>query len=177
MGLTKSPVFIFLVKVGLIFVGWYILYEIWLLPDGRLDEWLSLNIVGSSAGILKWLGYETFVFDRVVAVGENPGIKIVNGCNGISAIGLFLGFIIAYPGNRKDKISFTIVGIGVIYLVNILRIVVLAITQAQWPEFFKITHDYSTTAIFYLVIFVLWMIWVNYSDSLLKTQKAPVTDA
>lgn len=176
MDIKNSQVLIFLLKVGAIFTGWYILYELWLLPDGRLDEWLSLNIVGSSAGILKWLGYEIFVFDRVVAVGEHPGIKIVNGCNGISAIGLFLGFIIAYPGNWKDKISFTIVGIGVIYLVNIARIVVLAITQARWPDFFKITHDYSTTAIFYLVIFVLWMIWVNYSDGLLKAQKTPVTD-
>jgi len=177
MDVNKSPVLIFLFKVGVIFISWYIVYELWLLPDGRLDEWLSLNIVGSSAGILKWLGYEIFVFERVVAVGEFPGIKIVNGCNGISAMGLFLGFIIAYPGEWKEKISFTVLGIGIIYLVNIFRIVVLAITQAEWPGFFNITHDYSTTAIFYLVIFVLWMVWINYSDSLQKAQKKPLTNA
>jgi len=177
MDVNKSPVLIFLFKVGVIFISWYIVYELWLLPDGRLDEWLSLNIVGSSAGILKWLGYEIFVFERVVAVGEFPGIKIVNGCNGISAMGLFLGFIIAYPGDWKEKISFTVLGIGIIYLVNIFRIVVLAITQAEWPGFFNITHDYSTTAIFYLVIFVLWMVWINYSDSLQKAQKKPLTNA
>lgn len=56
-------------------------------------------------------------------------------------------------------------GIGVIYLVNILRILVLTITQAYYPQFFDFTHDYSTTAIFYLFIFLLWVVWVNFSDA------------
>jgi hypothetical protein len=35
----------------------------------------------------------------------------------------------------------------------------------RWPAMFDITHDYSTTAIFYLVIFVLWMVWANLGDT------------
>ena len=57
-----------------------------------------------------------------------------------------------------------ITGIGVIYIVNVLRIVLLAITQIYWSEFFNFTHDYSTTAIFYIVIFIMWVIWANYGS-------------
>jgi len=162
--MLKSPVIQFVLKALAIFIVWYVLYEIWLLPDGRLDEWVSLNIVGVSSGIIQLFGYETWSVNRIIGIGENGGIELVDGCTGISAIGLFLGFILAYPGDWKNRISFSLLGIGVIYIVNIFRIVVLVITQEEWIEFFDITHDYSTTTIFYIVIFLLWMTWVKFSD-------------
>ncbi|MEX0723188.1 MAG: archaeosortase/exosortase family protein [Gracilimonas sp.] len=160
----NSPVIKFIAKALLIFIIWYLIYELWLLPDGSLDEWLSLNIIGASAGFLKWIGYEVFTVNRIIGIGEYPGIEIVDGCNGIAAMGLFLGFILAYPGDWKNRISFSVLGICVIYVVNMVRIITLTITQVEWPKFFDFTHDYSTTTIFYLVIFLLWMVWVNYSD-------------
>lgn len=170
----NSPVIQFIIKALGIFVVWYLLYELWLLPDGRLDYRLSLNIIGNSAGILEWMGFDVYTVDRIIGIGEYSGIKIVDGCNGIAAMGLFLGFIIAYPGDRVQKLSYTFIGIGIIYLVNILRVIVLTITQVKWPEFFEFTHDYSTTAIFYIVIFVLWMVWVNYSDHTFQQNAKPV---
>lgn len=161
----KSPVTQFILKALGIFAIWYVIYELWLLPQGDLDEWLSLNIVSVSNGIIQLFGYETWTMHRIIGIGENAGIQLVDGCTGISAIGLFLGFILAYPGDWINRISFSLLGIGVIYLVNILRIVVLAITQEEWIEFFDFTHDYSTTTIFYVVIFVLWMIWVQLSEA------------
>lgn len=163
--MLKSPVTQFILKALGIFAIWYVIYELWLLPQGDLDEWLSLNIVSVSNGIIQLFGYETWTMHRIIGIGENAGIQLVDGCTGISAIGLFLGFILAYPGDWKNRISFSLLGIGVIYLVNILRIVVLAITQEEWIEFFDFTHDYSTTTIFYVVIFVLWMIWVQLSEA------------
>lgn len=160
----KSPTLKFVLTALGIFVVWYIVYEKWLLPDGRLDEWLSLNIIGNSAGIIKWLGYDVYTVNRIIGIGEYSGIEVVDGCNGISAIGLFLGFILAFPGPWKNRLSFSIVGIGIIYLINVLRIVTLTITKVEWPAFFNFTHDYSTTTIFYISIFFLWMIWVNYNS-------------
>jgi len=160
----KSDVTLFLLKVLGIYIVWYIVYDLWLLPDGRLDEWLVLNIVGVSSSILQWLHYDVFWIGRLIGLNGSPGIVLVNGCSGISAIGLFIGFVIAYPGRWIPRLSFIIIGMGVIYIVNIIRIMVLAITQKFYPSMFGVTHDYSTTAIFYLVIFALWMIWVNIGD-------------
>lgn len=169
--MLKSPITQFIFKALAVFIAWYVLYELWLLPDGSLDEWVALNIVSVSRGIIDVFGYDTWSVNRIIGIGENGGIELVDGCTGISAIGLFLGFILAYPGNWKNRISFSLLGIGVIYIVNILRIVTLVITQEEWSEFFDFTHDYSTTTIFYVVIFLLWMTWVKFSDGDFSTSE------
>lgn len=167
----KSDIAQFLLKVVGIYILWYIIYDLWLLPDGRLDKWLVLNVIDVSSSLLSGMGYDVYWTGRLIGLENTAGILLVNGCSGISAIGLFIGFVIAYPGRWIPRISFILVGIGVIYLVNILRIIVLVITQQFYPAIFDITHDYSTTAIFYLVIFVLWMIWVNLGGKDFSTDK------
>lgn len=175
MALLKSDIAKFLVKVICIYFVWYLVYELWILPNGYIDEPLSENIASISAGILSFLGEDVFYYGRVVGIVGAAGGEIVNGCNGIAAIGLFIGFIFAYPGAWKPRIYFSIFGVAVIYLVNITRIVILSYTQYYWPQVFNFTHDYSTTAIFYIVIFVLWMIWANYGEpmDLEQSYKSP----
>ena len=163
--LLDSPIFLFIAKVLGIYILWYLIYELWLLPDGSLDHWLAINIVDVSTGILKGFGYETYRAGRLLGIGESNGIILVDGCTGISAIGLFIGFVIAYPGKWIPRMAFIFIGVGVIYLVNIIRICFLAVTQVTNPAIFDFTHDYSTTAIFYIVIFGLWVIWANLGDN------------
>lgn len=164
MNFLKSDITRFILKVAGIYVVWYILYELWLLPTGLIDRPLSHNIASVSAGILSFFGQEVFLSGRILGITGAPGVEIVDGCNGIAAIGLFLGFIIAYPGKWKPRLYFAIFGIGVIYIVNVVRIVTLCYVQKYLPGSFDFMHDYSTTAIFYIVIFGLWMIWANYGD-------------
>ncbi|MEO1022674.1 MAG: archaeosortase/exosortase family protein [Bacteroidota bacterium] len=161
----KSPLVQFALKALGIFVAWYILYELWLLPDGRLDEWLSLNIIGNVSGILQLFGYDIYTVNRIIGVNGFSGVELVDGCNGISAMGLFFGFIFAFPGAWKEKAYFSIFGVLIIYLINILRVVVLTVTKVEWPSLFDFTHDYSTTAIFYLIIFLMWVLWVKVSET------------
>ncbi|MEX2456051.1 MAG: archaeosortase/exosortase family protein [Balneolaceae bacterium] len=160
----------FILKIVGIYAVWYITYELWLLPNGWIDEPLSMNIASISAGILNAMGESVIYYGRVVGLEGGAGIEIVDGCNGIAAIGLFLGFIYAYPGDWTPRILFSIVGILVIYLVNIARIVFLSYIQVYWPSIFDFSHDYSTTTIFYLVIFILWMIWANIGEFKTKTE-------
>ena len=162
--LQPSPIRTFALKALGIFVLWYVLYELWLLPDGRLDYWVALRVIDGAAFVTKLMGFEVWMQDRVVTIVGNNGIEMVDGCTGISAIGLFLGFIWAYPGENYMRIKFSLMGMAVIYIVNVLRIATLMLMQEWAPQFFDITHDYSTTTIFYLVIFLLWMLWVRIAD-------------
>lgn len=175
----KSDIAIFLLKVICIYLVWYMVYEVWVLPSGVIDEPLSKNIASVSAGIVHFLGEDVFYYGRVVGIIGTPGGEIVDGCNGIAAIGLFLGFIFAYPGAWMPRIFFSIFGIAVIYLINITRIVVLTFTQFYWPEAYDFMHDYSTTTIFYIAIFILWVVWANFGDPAIasetKKQPAPAT--
>lgn len=165
MSFFKSEITKFILKVFVIYIIWYVVYELWILPSGIIDDPLSRNIASISAGILSFFGESVFYFDRVVGLSGTPGIEIVDGCNGIAAIGLFLGFIFAYPGAWVPRLLFSVFGIAVIYITNVVRTVTLSYIQAYWPQAFDFTHDYSTTAIFYIIIFILWVIWANYGDS------------
>jgi exosortase family protein XrtF len=166
----RSPLTIFILKSIGFFLLWYIIYELWLLPNGRVDEFIALNVIGISKGILELFSFEIFSYNRVIGIFGNAGVEIVDGCNGIAAMGLFFGFIIAYPGDIKKKISFSILGICLIYISNIVRIVALVITQETNPQIFDFFHDYTTTAIFYFIIFGLWMVWVNYSEGSFRNE-------
>lgn len=159
-------------KAILIFAGkmlawfgiWYLFYEVWLLPDGRLDAFLSVNIVEVAAGIISLTGLDFFQANRVIGIVGTNGLIVVNGCNGLEAIGLFIGFVMSYPGDRIKRSFFIPMGILVIYLVNVFRIVSLVLIQYFYPTAFDFAHDYSTSAIFYLAIFAMWVIWINFGQ-------------
>lgn len=148
----------FILKTTAFFIVWYIAYDMLIGPDGRLDYWVSINVVESSAAIAR-LFADVFVQERVVGLIGQPGIMLVDGCNGIAAMGLFFGFLLGYPGRVLPKLIYGFIGVILLYLVNIARIVALVFTQKHFPEIFAFTHDYSTTFLFYLVIFGLWVVW------------------
>lgn len=160
----NKAIFIFAGKLLAWFGIWYLIYEMWLLPDGRLDAFLSVNIVEVAAGILGLFGADLFHANRVLGIVGTNGIIVVNGCNGLEAIGLFIGFVMSYPGDSIKRAFFIPMGILVIYLVNVFRIVSLVLIQYYYPAGFDFAHDYSTSAIFYLAIFAMWVIWINFGQ-------------
>jgi exosortase family protein XrtF len=162
--LFTSPVALFALRAVGIFVLWYAVYDLWLLPDGRLDEWVSLHIVGLNATLLTAMGYSVWVVERIIGLDGMNGIWLVDGCNGLEVFGLFIGFVVAYPGTWRNRAWFIPAGIFLIYVVNVVRIAVLVVTQQEWPAFFDLMHDYLTTSVFYLVVFVLWVLWAQLTD-------------
>jgi len=96
-----------------------------------------------------------------VSVAEAAGIIIVNGCNGLSTIGLFSGFVLAFPGRWARRAWFLPVGAVVLYLSNVVRVALLAGLQPHWPSAFDGLHAVGTQ-FFYLVVFGLWVLWVRY---------------
>ncbi|MBC8346887.1 MAG: hypothetical protein H8E56_11600, partial [Candidatus Marinimicrobia bacterium] len=53
-----SPLTRFLMKAGAIYIIWYLIYDYYLLPDGRLDAFLSLSGVNLAGGILNMFGWD-----------------------------------------------------------------------------------------------------------------------
>ncbi|MDZ7613496.1 MAG: exosortase family protein XrtF [Flavobacteriaceae bacterium] len=89
-------------------------------------------------------------------------INVVEGCNSVSIIILFLAFIIAFKGDLKDTFFYGIFGIVTIYLVNILRIFFIAAIYQRYPQHRIFIHDLLFPAIIYGYIFILWIFWVKF---------------
>lgn len=95
--------------------------------------------------------------------------RIIEGCNSISIIILFVSFIIAYAGKIKTTFFYLIFGCVLIYIVNLMRIVILTVGLYHYPWRREILHSVIFPLIIYGLMFLLWMFWV-YRFVNLKTK-------
>jgi exosortase family protein XrtF len=88
-------------------------------------------------------------------------VRIVEGCNGISVIILFISFIAAFSGSLKNTLLFILGGTFLIYILNVLRIALLIVLMYYFPEKKHLLHSVLFPTIIYGSVFILWIIWVN----------------
>ena len=96
-----------------------------------------------------------------ININDKPVLRLIEGCNGVSVIILFIAFIIAFKGRLIDTIIFASVGSIIIYILNIFRIVMLTVAMLKFPAYQDFLHQIIFPLFIYGSIFVLWMIWVN----------------
>lgn len=87
--------------------------------------------------------------------------RIVEGCNAVSVMILFVSFIAAFSGKLKKTILFVLFGIVSIYILNVLRIALLVVLLYNFPENNKLVHDIIFPLIIYGYVFLLWIFWIN----------------
>lgn len=98
--------------------------------------------------------------------------RIVEGCNGLSVIILFISFIIAFTGRLKVTAIYIISGSLLIHMLNIVRIALLAIGLYYFPSLENMLHEVVFPLFIYGVVFGLWVIWVNkFSSHATKTDQ------
>ncbi len=127
-----------------------------------------------SESLLDSLGYDA----SIEAHPNEPSMKliinnkyvarVIEGCNSVSVIILFVSFIIAFAGRLKPTIIYLLAGSVLIYAVNLLRIVILSIGLFHYPWRRNILHSIIFPLIIYGMVFLLWMVWVNRYASLKK---------
>lgn len=86
----------------------------------------------------------------------------INGsCSGDKQILQFLLLVLIYPGIWKHKLWYIPLGMAIIHFTNVLRIVLLAVVSVNKPEWWHIAHNTALRGMFYVVILILWIIWVE----------------
>lgn len=88
-------------------------------------------------------------------------IRIVEGCNAVSVIILFISFVIAFSGKFKTTLLFILSGTLFIYILNVIRIALLAVLLFHYPEKVHLLHGVLFPLIIYGLVFILWVFWVN----------------
>ena len=161
-----NPLIRFVVVGAALYLGWYVLYEFYLRPDSRIDEWVIHQIVLGTEWVLSTLGYDLTMYERSefmnhVGILNSPGVTVGAPCDGIILFALFACFIIAFPGPIKHKLWFAPLGIASIHFINVLRVAALAIIVDVNPDWLDFNHDYTFTIIVYAFVFMLWYIWVQ----------------
>src|SRR6218665_2143553 len=107
IALFKQPIPRFLILLLSFYLGWDLVYNLWLHPAETVDMYVIDTTIAISKWLLEAFGYVVFTgAERVIGVDGTGGLWIGDNCNGIALFALFTGFIVAYPGNWKRKIIF-----------------------------------------------------------------------
>ncbi|HQQ96810.1 MAG TPA: exosortase family protein XrtF [Cyclobacteriaceae bacterium] len=93
---------------------------------------------------------------------HGPVLRVFEGCNGVNVMIVFVSFMIAIGGRFSNLAKFTIGGLLVIHVANLLRVFLLFITAIYQPRLFYYFHKYLFTAVLYAVVFALWYVWIEY---------------
>tara|TARA_R110002073_G_scaffold220418_1_gene380566 strand:- start:53350 stop:53892 length:543 start_codon:yes stop_codon:yes gene_type:complete len=177
----KKTIIKFLIKF---FVAYFVLlgiYSIYLKQTQQKGDVFSCSPITKTVAkhtkqFAELLGYEAMTeqheseLSMKFFVGDIYSARIVEGCNAISVIILFLSFIIAFSGSIKATIIFGITGTLVIYIVNIVRILALSKLIYIYPEYQDMLHNLFFPAIIYGTVFLLWVLWVNKFSYLKKAK-------
>ncbi|HYE94773.1 MAG TPA: archaeosortase/exosortase family protein [Rubricoccaceae bacterium] len=167
-----SPPVSFVAILLVCYGAWYAAYELVLRPDGRLDAAVAHAVAATAWAQLDVLGQPVAVSGRTVRLAGTSGVFVEDGCNGLSALGLFAGFVLAYPGRWRRRLWFVPLGLLVVFLANVARVAALAYFAAHWPAGFDLLHSVGTSAFFYFVIFGLWVLWAHVGGSRLHPASA-----
>ena len=118
------------------------------------DLLLLFNADVSSELHVSQSGVKLFYNQKYVA-------RIIEGCNALSVIILFISFVVAFAGKLKYTIPYIIGGSLFVYLLNIVRIAILIVAMYHFPNQQSFLHGVVFPLFIYGMVFGLWVIWVN----------------
>jgi exosortase family protein XrtF len=176
----NRPLLQFVAIAVVLYLIWFIGYNLWLEPDGRLDQWLTGITASATSKILAVFGYQTsyavFPSKSTIYIDGKHLLGIAHVCNGLVLYALFAGFLVSFPGSWQNKLWFIPVGMFLIYVVNVLRSVSLCLIKIHNPESLDFNHRYTFTLVMYSFIFLLWMLWVNKFSGVTSKKSTIVSD-
>lgn len=158
----KNPITRFLLLFAGMYVLWFMLYDLWLQPQGDLDDAVAFYTIWMAEDLLQILGYTVYNDGgRVIAIEGTSGLSVGDACNAVTLIALYAGFLLAYPGTWKKKFMFISLGSISIFVLNVLRIALLAIIDTVSRDWTEFNHTYTFTFLMYGYIFLLWYVYMK----------------
>jgi len=160
-------IFIFLGSYFLfssLYNGFLILYE----TENPAPDPITQLVARQSGTLMQGLGYEKVEvavhytgLSMKLIVNDYFLAGIVEGCNSASIIILFAAFVFAFFGKPASTLLYLFAGSVIIYTINILRIVILAVSIYEYPQYSELMHSIFFPLAIYGTVFILWLIWVR----------------
>lgn len=164
------PVF----KFVAVFAGLYLmlsfLYGIYLQRDYSASFYpdpVTAAVAHQVSGIVNLLGRTSATLNSI----EHPSVKlflgskvvyrVIEGCNAVSVMILFTSFVLAFAKAWKSTIIYLLIGIVTIYIMNLVRLVLLAYIYADYYDYAHISHEIFFPSIIYGTVILLWLYWIK----------------
>ncbi len=142
-------------------------YLSWSEGGSYQPDYITELVARQTSQLLTDFGYDAQVRSypdypsMILEVHGRPIAQVVEGCNAVSVIILFMAFVIAFGQGLRKTTLFIFVGAVLIYAINIFRIAFLTLALNKYPEYSGFLHDIVFPGIIYGFVLFLWLIWVR----------------
>lgn len=178
-----KPAILFLLRFSITFAVLSLLYGLWIEGYKEVADPVTRNVAAQVRTILAWFHDTVTSTPRAgdpsmdIHINGKYSISVFEGCNGVAIVNLFFSFLVGFWGGFKKLAWFTLLGIVIIHIANLIRLLFLAQMALTNSQFFHFTHKYLFTLSIYAIVFVLWYFWVTKVNPVAKTAKKTSTDA
>jgi len=138
-------------------------------------EWLAATVYSVSA----WVDVHIFGMDILLYPvnmihfnANNTTIAINESCSGFKQMLQVLILFLLFPGPWKHKLWYIPAGMLAMFITNIIRVVILSAVMIHWPQQWDFIHLWILRPFYYVVIFGLWVLWVERFGGMRKFIRA-----
>lgn len=89
-------------------------------------------------------------------------MKIVEDCSGIKQIFQVLLIMLVAPNKLWKRLLYFLISIPVVIFFNIVRISSLTAILVYYPNHYTFIHDWIGRPFHYVIIFFIWIIWMEF---------------
>jgi exosortase/archaeosortase family protein len=144
-----------------------------------LDNFLSESLLHTSrrfVGLFTGKTPQPIVYrnlGKFVMRDERASLLIGHVCNGKSLYYLLIAFIFAIPDRKlKTKITYSILGLIILYILNSLRISALFQIAKKLPDWFHVFHHDIFQYSMYAVLFAIWIFYLKNTGNSQSTSQS-----
>jgi archaeosortase B (VPXXXP-CTERM-specific) len=139
----------------------YLLYYALLVSGSVLIARLRELTASLLAIIFSVAGADVVVNGALVSI-NGFGLEIIDECTAVFSSIVYTACILAYPTTIRKKGIGVVLGIPALFVINILRLVILAQVGQTRPALFEFVHVYLWQASFIIFIVVVFLFWLRF---------------
>ncbi len=167
---NRSMLYFFL-NLLILVSAWFVFYNLILKPGRIIDRPLTnfitasvakcINLFSSATAPILWRDDSLNGARAFLTKGGNDIFGIYDVCNGIDLMFIYVGIIMLLPYAFKRKLFFSLAGILIIILGNIIRVLSLYYIFLYYRAAFDFSHHYVFTILMYILIFYGWLLFIK----------------
>ncbi len=130
-----------------------------------IQDYLAELLYNNTVWALKhFTSYDfTFLHDKreIWYTAGRGYVGVHHACSGFKQFLQWTVLMLFFPGPWKQKLWFIPLGIVITHFVNVFRISGLSVVLVYLPQHWQFIHDNLYRPFFYVVMFFLWVWWVE----------------
>lgn len=154
----------------IIYGSFYLFYSYVIIESDLFDRYLELSaslgawLVNTIGVIEVTIEKQGYIMTRIRA-DDRSYVIVARGCDASTVFAVLTSTLLAWPGLWRKKIPALILGLLIMFALNIVRIAGMSITESLAPEHFDLMHEWVLPPLLVVGALVYFYFWTMLSGS------------